>query len=277
MAQSSVYDSFWKEADINGDGTLQSNEAVAFFRKSGLEDSTLSDVWEYARGNPFSTDMTRTDFDVAMRMIALAQRKQDFTKVDCRNWKGPVLVPNFGGAAQLGANPFLQKPELSHTYSANKDGFGNHGLRIPDENEISQAQQYSITTINGVRIPEDGLMQHKQGRDQYESEEDEYLFPEEEEGEEEESFQIRIPNTTPSPAPIIQTPVSQGLRIPTDDEIDNDEYLSDEGEAKVKKYFCNLNIEIKKTIPCLLNLCRLQFQVSQELEHLRYHQLEDNR
>eukprot|EP00803_Ostreobium_quekettii_P009168 evm.model.scf_526.1 EVM.evm.TU.scf_526.1 scf_526:8820-20300(-) len=77
--------SFWKEAvdswfkeAADKDGWVKGAAAVNFFRRTGLDDSSLAKVWDRSVP-PFSEGMTRQQFDCALKIVALLQSGQELT------------------------------------------------------------------------------------------------------------------------------------------------------------------------------------------------------
>lgn len=66
------YDFLWGIASGSNDNTVQlgGSKAVSFFERSGLDVSTLRQIWSRCTSSP---SMTRSQFNVALRYISLAQ------------------------------------------------------------------------------------------------------------------------------------------------------------------------------------------------------------
>eukprot|EP00002_Diphylleia_rotans_P016951 TRINITY_DN3295_c0_g2_i2.p1 TRINITY_DN3295_c0_g2~~TRINITY_DN3295_c0_g2_i2.p1 ORF type:complete len:546 (-),score=104.70 TRINITY_DN3295_c0_g2_i2:169-1806(-) len=96
------YATFYRMADVDGDDKISSEEAVTFFRKSGLETPMLSQVWRAC--NPTGKRvLDRPEFFMAMRLIAAAQQKRPFeAELTRRGYDVQYPPPKFEGLDQYG-------------------------------------------------------------------------------------------------------------------------------------------------------------------------------
>ncbi|XP_073227453.1 epidermal growth factor receptor substrate 15-like 1 isoform X2 [Porites lutea] len=71
-----VYESFFRQADVSNTGQIGASDAAAFLKKSGLKEGVLHKIWELAdpQGTGF---LDKQRFFLALRLIALAQNGKD--------------------------------------------------------------------------------------------------------------------------------------------------------------------------------------------------------
>ena len=71
--EKSAYGELWKEADESGEGKIFGGAAVAFLKKSGQPKDTLKNIWAICdvQRNGY---LERNEFNLALRLIAMAQR-----------------------------------------------------------------------------------------------------------------------------------------------------------------------------------------------------------
>ncbi len=61
--------------DSDMDGEIGGMEGASFLRRSGLDDASLSTVWRLASGGTSKAKLTRDDFLVACKLVALSQSR----------------------------------------------------------------------------------------------------------------------------------------------------------------------------------------------------------
>ncbi|KAB2602553.1 epidermal growth factor receptor substrate 15-like 1 [Pyrus ussuriensis x Pyrus communis] len=73
-----LFDAYFRRADLDRDGRISGNEAVAFFQGSGLPKQVLAQIWAHAdqRQTGF---LGRTEFYNALRLVTVAQSKRELT------------------------------------------------------------------------------------------------------------------------------------------------------------------------------------------------------
>lgn len=59
--------------DADCDGEIGGGEGASFLRRSGLDDASLSTVWRLASGGTSKAKLTREDFLIACKLVALTQ------------------------------------------------------------------------------------------------------------------------------------------------------------------------------------------------------------
>ncbi|CAL1400046.1 unnamed protein product [Linum trigynum] len=73
-----LFDSYFRRADLDGDGQISGAEAVAFFQGSGLPKQVLAQVWMYADQRKAGY-LGRQEFYNALKLVTVAQSKRDLT------------------------------------------------------------------------------------------------------------------------------------------------------------------------------------------------------
>lgn len=103
--------SIFHRADINKDGIVSGNEAVAFFNTTGLGTKQLHAVWERATAGERG-GLTTVQFSRALRLVALIQAQQDFSEANVARALEPAggqdfAAPSMGVQfqANVGAPP----------------------------------------------------------------------------------------------------------------------------------------------------------------------------
>ncbi|XP_015893014.2 actin cytoskeleton-regulatory complex protein PAN1 [Ziziphus jujuba] len=78
VANADPFDVYFQRADLDHDGRISGNEAVAFFQGSGLSKQVLAQIWAYAdqRQTGF---LGRAEFYNALRLVTVAQSKRQLT------------------------------------------------------------------------------------------------------------------------------------------------------------------------------------------------------
>lgn len=71
-----VYENFFRQADVSNSGQIGASDAAAFLKKSGLKEGVLHKIWELAdpQGTGF---LDKHRFFLALRLIALAQNGKE--------------------------------------------------------------------------------------------------------------------------------------------------------------------------------------------------------
>ncbi|KAL2636740.1 hypothetical protein AAZV13_06G014800 [Glycine max] len=72
------FESFFRRADLDGDGRISGAEAVSFFQGSNLPKQVLAQVWAYA-DQAKTGFLGRAEFFNALRLVTVAQSKRDLT------------------------------------------------------------------------------------------------------------------------------------------------------------------------------------------------------
>ena len=95
--EAEYFEALWQVADSLKQGKLQGGAAVQFFQLSGLQKTVLRAVWNIADAKQ-QHFLTRREFTVAMRLIAMAQSGLTITASEfTRLGNTPLPLPRFTG------------------------------------------------------------------------------------------------------------------------------------------------------------------------------------
>ncbi|KAG8074541.1 hypothetical protein GUJ93_ZPchr0006g40618 [Zizania palustris] len=72
------FDAYFRAADLDRDGRISGQEAVAFFKASGLPQPVLAQIWTYADKNRTGF-LGREDFYNSLRLVTVAQSGRELT------------------------------------------------------------------------------------------------------------------------------------------------------------------------------------------------------
>nr|CAB3471517.1 unnamed protein product [Digitaria exilis] len=73
-----AFDSYFRAADLDRDGRISGQEAVAFFKGSGLPQPVLAQIWTYADKNRTGF-LGREDFHNSLKLVTVAQSGRELT------------------------------------------------------------------------------------------------------------------------------------------------------------------------------------------------------
>ena len=105
--QAALFDSLFRAADRNNTGMVSGVDGAGFLRRSGLPEGTLCTVWAIADSNG-SGFLTRQEFNVALRLVAMAQSNLPVTReslVMSRHAQLPAPRMDGGRPVEGGAPP----------------------------------------------------------------------------------------------------------------------------------------------------------------------------
>jgi hypothetical protein len=106
-----LYEFFFKLADADGDGFVSGGEAASLFRKSGLSDEALRNIWsQVSQGQP---NLNKSGFFTALGLIALVQAGREANLKELG--VGKMLAPTFTGITPPGTQLSLLEPEVLNT------------------------------------------------------------------------------------------------------------------------------------------------------------------
>ncbi|PKA46196.1 hypothetical protein AXF42_Ash015489 [Apostasia shenzhenica] len=74
-----AFDAYFRAADLDRDGRISGQEAVAFFKGSNLSNEILAQIWSYAAGQNNSGFLGRMEFYNALRLVTVAQSGRGLT------------------------------------------------------------------------------------------------------------------------------------------------------------------------------------------------------
>ncbi|XP_039062114.1 EH domain-containing protein 2-like [Hibiscus syriacus] len=96
--------SYFRKADLDGDGRISGVEAVSFFQGSGLSKQVLAQIWTYA-DQSHSGSLSKPEFLNALKLVAVAQRRELTPDI--------VKAALFGPAAAKIPTPQINFPSTS--------------------------------------------------------------------------------------------------------------------------------------------------------------------
>ncbi|CAH8357550.1 unnamed protein product [Eruca vesicaria subsp. sativa] len=73
-----LFDTYFRRADLDGDGRISGAEAVAFFQRSGLHKNVLAQVWSHADEKKAGY-LGREEFYNALKLVTVAQSRRELT------------------------------------------------------------------------------------------------------------------------------------------------------------------------------------------------------
>uniref|UniRef100_M4D728 Calcium-binding EF hand family protein n=1 Tax=Brassica campestris TaxID=3711 RepID=M4D728_BRACM len=73
-----LFDTYFRRADLDGDGRISGAEAVAFFQASNLPKNVLAQVWSYADAKKAGY-LGRAEFYNALKLVTVAQSRRELT------------------------------------------------------------------------------------------------------------------------------------------------------------------------------------------------------
>ncbi|KAL3702512.1 hypothetical protein R1sor_020534 [Riccia sorocarpa] len=78
MANLSAFEDYFRRADLDRDGKISGQEAVAFFQGANLPQVTLAKIWQFADQGQ-SGYLTKLEFFNALKLVTVAQAGRDLT------------------------------------------------------------------------------------------------------------------------------------------------------------------------------------------------------
>ncbi|KAK3134626.1 hypothetical protein QOZ80_6AG0551480 [Eleusine coracana subsp. coracana] len=104
-----AFDAYFRAADLDRDGRISGQEAVAFFKGSGLPQTVLAQIWTYADKNRTGF-LAREDFYNSLKLVTVAQSGRELTPDIVRSaLYGPaaakIPAPRINIAPQTGVVP----------------------------------------------------------------------------------------------------------------------------------------------------------------------------
>ena len=125
--EAEYFEALWQVADAAKQGQLAGPAAVQFFMLSGLQKAVLKAVWSVADAKQ-QHFLTRREFTVAMRLIAMAQRGLTITASEfSRLGNTPLPLPRFTSLpAALNVDKALRWEMTSDERSKYESLFSTH-------------------------------------------------------------------------------------------------------------------------------------------------------
>jgi epidermal growth factor receptor substrate 15 len=136
------YDKLFSRVDTSGTGYVTGDQAVAFFRESGLPDQVLAEIWDLANIRKMD-QLNRDEFAVAMKLINTQRGKNQY---DVPAFLPPEMIPpslrQFSPQSTgLGTVPppsQQQAPRPIPQKSASEDLFGLDAITSPPAPTLQQ-------------------------------------------------------------------------------------------------------------------------------------------
>ncbi|CAH8306058.1 unnamed protein product [Eruca vesicaria subsp. sativa] len=103
-----LFDTYFRRADLDGDGRISGAEAVAFFQRSGLHKNVLAQVWSHADAKNAGY-LGREEFYNALKLVTVAQSRRELTPAIVEAAiRGPASANIPAPNINLAATPSLQ-------------------------------------------------------------------------------------------------------------------------------------------------------------------------
>ncbi|XP_078155540.1 uncharacterized protein LOC144551456 [Carex rostrata] len=154
-----AFENYFKKADLNQDGKISGQEAVAFFQGSGLPQQVLAQIWMYADQNKTGF-LGRPEFFNALRLVTVAQSGRALTTEIVKSaLYGPAAakIP----APQMKSVGPTPAPQVTPSPSAMPQG-ANPAIPPSSHMSASTPTQYTGARSPQVTAPNLGLMRPPQ-------------------------------------------------------------------------------------------------------------------
>ncbi|KAE8704238.1 glutamate receptor 3.3-like [Hibiscus syriacus] len=142
------FESYFRKADLDGDGRISGVEAVAFFQGSGLSKQVLAQIWTYA-DQSHSGSLSKPEFFNALKLVTVAQRRELTPDIVKAALYGPAAakIP----APQINF-PLTSSPQMGAAMptSSSSPGFGGPGA----PNAGMGQQQFPSQQNLSMRLPQ---------------------------------------------------------------------------------------------------------------------------
>ncbi|KAL8160628.1 hypothetical protein V2J09_002165 [Rumex salicifolius] len=153
-----LFDAYFKRADLDQDGRISGNEAVAFFQGSNLPKNILAQVWTYADQNRTGF-LGRAEFYNALKLVTIAQSKRELTPdIVKAAFYGPasakIPAPQINLPATSGPQP-IAVVNVNPQVGAVTGSSPNPALRPVTLQNTNIVQQYNLSPNNqAIRPPQ---------------------------------------------------------------------------------------------------------------------------
>ncbi|CAL1377319.1 unnamed protein product [Linum trigynum] len=154
-----LFDSYFRRADLDGDGQISGAEAVAFFQASGLPKQVLAQVWMYADQRKAGY-LGRQEFYNALKLVTVAQSKRDLTPDLVRAAlygaaSSKIPAPKINLAATPAPKVAAPVSQFVGSSSALSQNAGIRPAQLPANAQMNQ--QYFPTQQNQFMRPQQGM------------------------------------------------------------------------------------------------------------------------
>eukprot|EP00249_Psilotum_nudum_P009172 c21751_g1_i1 orf=2-1111(-) len=166
MANSEVFDVYFRRADLDHDGRISGQEAVAFFQGANLPKVILAKIWQYADQGQTGF-LSKAEFYNALKLVTVAQAGRELTPDIVRSaLAGPASsqIPPPRITPPAGFSPMTQQPQ-GYRISVSGTGGGTnaqpylHGLATNNQLAAMPPNSSAPGPINpvGPRFPIPGM------------------------------------------------------------------------------------------------------------------------
>ncbi|KAF9682114.1 hypothetical protein SADUNF_Sadunf05G0074600 [Salix dunnii] len=137
-----LFDTYFRRADLDGDGQISGAEAVGFFQGSSLPQQVLAQVWMHADQRKAGY-LGRQEFYNALKLVTVAQSKRELTpEIVKAALYGPasakIPAPKINLAATPAPKTMAPAPQLAGTTPASSPNVGIRPPQVPGNAAINQ-------------------------------------------------------------------------------------------------------------------------------------------
>ncbi|KAG5245373.1 actin cytoskeleton-regulatory complex protein [Salix suchowensis] len=137
-----LFDTYFRRADLDGDGQISGAEAVGFFQGSSLPQQVLAQVWMHADQRKAGY-LGRQEFYNALKLVTVAQSKRELTpEIVKAALYGPasakIPAPQINLAATPAPKTMAPAPQLAGTTPASSPNVGIRPPQVPGNAAINQ-------------------------------------------------------------------------------------------------------------------------------------------
>eukprot|EP00258_Populus_trichocarpa_P004443 XP_002306434.3 uncharacterized calcium-binding protein C800.10c isoform X2 [Populus trichocarpa] len=152
-----LFDSYFRRADLDGDGQISGAEAVGFFQGSSLPKQVLAQVWMHADQRNAGY-LGRQEFYNALKLVTVAQSKRELTpEIVKAALYGPasakIPAPQINLAATPAPKTVAPAPQLSGTTPASSPNVGIRPPQVPG-NAVTNQQYFPSQQGQFTRQPQ---------------------------------------------------------------------------------------------------------------------------
>ncbi|KAA8532077.1 hypothetical protein F0562_006781 [Nyssa sinensis] len=134
-----LFDAYYRRADLNQDGRISGEEAVAFFQGSNLPQQVLAQIWMHADQNRTGF-LGRAEFYNALKLVTVAQSKRE-------------LTPDIVKSALYGpASAKIPVPQINLTAMPPSQSNPMSGTHVPQLNSVTPTASQNVGT-KGPQVP----------------------------------------------------------------------------------------------------------------------------
>ena len=146
--ESSYYNNIFNILDSQKLGIIDSKKAALFLKKSNLSQNILKNIWSISSQTKKS-GLSRDEFFISLRLIALAQNNFPFTRKEIEN-----------------NNPLPPLPTFSSFNNINHDNKNSNNKKEKEEEEYEDESVYEIPEYN-INLYKKYFEMNKDSKDKY--------------------------------------------------------------------------------------------------------------